>query len=189
MIPQHYLDFAIGDEERSRASGGLSAPVIAGAALKVLHGAFSKIPGRYALALPGHERQPFAILRIFTSEREHLDSLVEAVESHTIMRDYLRLGYPRKVPVGFAGGWTEFRRYRIPARRSGRNPDDNLRERRMRHAAEARLPYFIMQSRSNGQQFGLYVEICSGAPAITESQPDSYGFSVASRPFALPNLP
>jgi hypothetical protein len=63
-----------------------------------------------------------------------------------------------------------------------------LRERRMRRADEGRFPFFIMQSRGTGQQFGLYVEI-RPAGATGDCAPDSYGLSVATRPFALPDLP
>lgn len=197
MTPRHYFDFTIGpeppaeDDERrpGRAAATLPAPVLAGAALKVLHGAFRDAPGRYALALPRHARRPFAVLRVFAGERDHLHALAEAVEAHPVIRDYTRLGYPRPVPADFPGTWTEFRRYRIPARRSGRKPGDDLRERRMARATEARLPYFILQSRSNGQQFGLYVDIRAGAPQTGEAEPDSYGLAVATRPFALPDLP
>lgn len=195
MNPCHYLDFTIAEPAPddgagpSRAAASLPAPVLAGAALKVLHGAFRNAPRRYALALPRHGRQPFVVLRVFAGERDHLHALVETVEAHPVIRDYTRLGYPRRVPEDFAGTWTEFRRYRIPARRSGRKPGDDLRERRMTQAAEARLPYFILQSRSNGQQFGLYVEVRAGAPNAGESEPDSYGLAVSTRPFALPDLP
>jgi hypothetical protein len=196
MNPCHYLDFTIGPEppegdDRSpgQAAAELPTPVVAGAALKVLHGVFRDTPGRYALALPRHGRQPFAVLRVFAGERDHLDALVAAVESHPVIRDYVRLGYPRRVPPDFAGTWTEFRRFRIPARRSGRKPGDDLRQRRMAQAAEARLLYFILHSRSTGQQFGLYVDIRAGGPNAGEAEPDSYGLAVATRPFALPDLP
>lgn len=195
MNPRHYVDFIVADIEggeqavKAPRAALLPTPVLAGAALKVLHRAFREEPGHYALALPGHARQPFAVLRVFAEGRDQLDKLVDVVEPQPIMRDYLRLGYPRKVPVDFSGTWTEYRRYRIPARRSGRKPNDNLRERRMAWAADHRLPFFIMQSRSTGQQFGLYVSIQTDAQASPEVHPDSYGLSVASRPFALPDLP
>lgn len=201
MNPRHYLDFAIagpdgnGEEAREPGGGaGLPAPVVAGAALKVLHGAFKPRPGRFALALPRFGERPFAALRVFTGSRDDLDELVAAVEGHPVIRDYLRLGYPRRVPADDPGSWTEFRRYRIPARRSCRKPGDDLRERRMARAEDGRFPYFILHSESTGQQFGLYVEILSlpappGGESGADCQPDSYGLSVASRPFALPDLP
>lgn len=193
MNPRHYLDFIIepkvddGDRTQRRAAG-VPAAVVAGAALRVLHGAFKERPGRYALALPRFADQPFSKLRVFAGERDDLDELVQAVESHPVIRDYIQLGYPRKVPVDYDGTWTEFRRYRIPARRSCRKPDDDLRERRMQRAQTERLPFFIMHSQSTGQQFGLYVEIRPAARPSSDGIPDSYGLSVTTRPFALPDL-
>jgi len=201
MIPLHYVDFQIappGREpdapparqyERVQGPGtSLPAPVVAGAALKVLHGVFGRQPGRYALALPKHQTAPFAALRVFAESRDDLDELVQAVEGHPVIRDYTRLGYPRKVAKDWDGPWVEFRRYRIPSRKAGRKPGDTLRERRMAYVEENRLPYFILQSRSNGQQFGLYLQALATGPS-PEAQPDSYGLSVSSRPFALPDLP
>lgn len=193
MKPLHYVDFSqtVSETESSRARGSgmqLPAPVVAGAMLKALHGVFGQQPGCYALSLPRHQTSLFSALRVFATEREDLDRLVEAVESHPIIRDYARIGYPRRVPADYDGAWVEFRRYRIPSRKSGRKPDDSLRERRMAQAEDRRLPYFILQSRSTGQQFGLYLEVCP-ALAPLDCQPDSYGLSVTSRPFALPDLP
>lgn len=182
MTPRCYMDFNL-------AGNGLPAPLLAGAALKALHGGFCAQPGRYALALPRYPDAPFAALRVFAAERGHLDELVQAVENHPAIRDYVLLGYSRLVPEGFSGGWSEFRRYRIPARRAGRKPGDDLRERRMRQADAAKLPFFILQSRGNGQQFGLYLDIRSPAEPAQDCRPDGYGLSVASRPFALPDLP
>lgn len=201
MIPQHYVDFQIAPPEpdadtkparkyeRVQGTGtSLPAPVIAGAALKVLHGVFGQQPGRYALALPKHQTAPFAALRVFAESRDDLDELVQAVEGHPIIRDYTQLGYPRKVAKGWEGPWVEFRRYRIPSRKAGRKPADTLRERRMAFAEDNRLPYFILHSRSNGQHFGLYLQTLP-ASASPAAQPDSYGLSVYTRPFALPDLP
>jgi hypothetical protein len=193
MNPRHYVDFAIADpgdpSPRIQGAGaGLPAPLVAGAVLKVLHGAFGARPGRFALALPHYRTAAFAALRVFAGGRDDLDALVETVEGHPAIRDYSRIGYPRTVPAHYDGDWIEFRRYRIPSRKACRKPDDTLRERRMRRADEGRFPFFIMQSRGTGQQFGLYVEI-RPAGATGDCAPDSYGLSVATRPFALPDLP
>lgn len=186
MIPRHYLDFTLSGADKG---AGLPPPIIAGAALKVLHGAFKQQPGRYALALP----TGFTALRLFADEREHLDELAEAVEQHPVIRDYTWQGRIRKVPEAFDGAWREYRRYRIPARKSCRKPNDDLRERRMQRADEGRFPYFILNSQSTGQQFGLRVEIIphlqKSDAQTNDAQPDSYGLSVSSRPFALPDLP
>jgi hypothetical protein len=190
MIPRHYVDLNL----QSGASGaGLPPPVVAGAALRVLHGAFKRYPSRYALALPGFETAPFAKLRVFASERDDLDALHEAVSNHPVFQSHVQPGYPRKVAPAYDGPWLRYARYRIPARKAGRHPQDGLRQRRIAQADERRLPYFILDSQSTGQQFGLYLAIDSApAPAdwqARELQPDSYGLSVAERAFALPDLP
>jgi hypothetical protein len=190
MIPLHYVDLT------SRTSGkgaGLPPPIVAGATLRVLHGVFKQTPGRYALALPGFSTAPFAKLRVFAGERDDLDSLAEAVSAHHLFKDHMQLGYPRKIAESYDGPWQRYSRYRIPSRKSGRHIDDGLRQRRLDQADERRLPYFILSSQSTGQQFGLYVSIDAVEPPIDwqicDIQPDSYGLSVASRAFALPDLP
>ncbi len=190
MKPVVYVDLEVlaGD------SGGESmpAPILAGAALDVLHGAFRQWPGRYALALPGvapnQANAPGRILRVFAGSRDDLDALVDAVGGHPVFRDYTRIGYPRPVPSAFSGPWAEYRRYRIPSQKSLRKPGDTLRERRIRSAREHGLPYFQTRSRSNGQSFMLYVQALDAATGDAECRPDSYGLSVSSRPFAVPRL-
>ena len=189
MKPLIYVDLEIlaGDPDGE----AMSAPVLAGAALEVLHGAFRRQPGRYALALPGVLMEEARIqhwtLRVFAGSRDDLDALVAAVADHAVVRDYARLGYPRLVPEAFSGPWIEYRRYRIPAQRSLRKPADTLRERRMQAAHEQKLPFFQTRSRSNEQSFRVFVQALAGASGA-ECQPDSYGLSVSSRPFAVPRL-
>ncbi len=190
MNPLCYVDLTV---QTGGKGTGLPAPVLAGAALRVLHGAFKQYPGHYALALPGFETAPFAKLRIFATNRDDLDTLVEAISGHNLMKDYVQLGYPRKVSQDFDGAWLQYSRYRIPSRKSGRHVEDGLRQRRMDQADQRRLPYFILSSQSTGQQFGLYVAINPVAAPIEwrsgDVLPDSYGLSVSSRAFALPDLP
>ena len=190
MKPVVYVDLEVlaGDHD----SESLSAPVLAGAALKVLHGGFRQQPGRYALALPdvapNRAHPPGRTLRVFAGSRDDLDALVAAIGGHPIIRDYTRIGYPRPVPGGFSGPWIEYRRYRIPAQKSLRKPDDTLRERRMEAARQQGLPFFQTRSQSNGQSFMLYVQALDAATGSPECLPDSYGLSVSSRPFAVPRL-
>ncbi len=190
MKPVVYVDLEVlagGHDGES-----MPAPILAGAALEVLHGAFRQWPGRYALALPDvspdKANAPGRILRVFAGSRDDLDALVAAIGGHPIIRDYARIGYPRPVPGEFSGPWIEYRRYRIPAQKSLRKPGDTLRERRMRAARERGLPFFQTRSRSNGQSFMLYVEALDVATGDVECQPDSYGLSVSSRPFAIPRI-
>ncbi|MBK8896348.1 MAG: type I-F CRISPR-associated endoribonuclease Cas6/Csy4 [Candidatus Competibacteraceae bacterium] len=190
MKPLIYVDLEIlaGDPDGE----AMSAPVLAGAALEVLHGAFRRQPGRYALALPGVLMEEARIqnwtLRVVAGSRDDLDALVAAVADHAVVRDYARLGYPRLVPEAFSGPWIEYRRYRIPAQRSLRKPADTLRERRMEAAHEQKLPFFQTRSRSNEQFFRLFVQALEGTSGGAACQPDSYGLSVSSRPFAVPRL-
>lgn len=190
MQPVVYVDLEVlaGD------GGGESmpAPILAGAALDVLHGAFRQQPGRYVLALPDvapdRACAPGRILRVFAGSRDDLDALVAAVGGHPIIRDYTRIGYPHPVPAAFSGPWIEYRRYRIPSQKSLRKPGDTLRERRMQSASERGLPFFQMRSRSNGQSFMLYVQVLDAAIGNAECRPDCYGLSVSSRSFAVPRL-
>lgn len=190
MRPLVYVDLEMleGDSDED----AMSAPVLAGAALEVLHGAFRRQPGRYALALPGVSPSDAKMrnwtLRVFAGSRDDLDALVAAVRDHAVIRDYARLGYPSVVPETFSGPWIEYRRYRIPAQRSLRKPADTLRERRMQAAREQKLPFFQTRSRSNEQSFRVFVQALSGVSGGAECQPDSYGLSVSSRPFAVPRL-
>lgn len=190
MIPRHYVDFNLQNGGRG---AGLPPPVLAGAALRVLHGVFKQQPGRYALALPGFAEAPFAKLRVFAGERDDLDLLQEAISGHHVFQEQVQLGYPRKVAQTYEGPWLRYARYRIPSRKAGRHPEDSLRQRRMAQADERRLPYFILNSQSTGQQFGLYIAIESAESHADwqnrDIAPDSYGLSVASRAFALPDLP
>ena len=191
MKPAIYFDLNVlaGDD----GGESIPAPILAGAALDVLHGAFRQNPGRYALALPnvlpGKTNAPRRILRVFAGNRDDLDTLVAMIIGHPVIRDYTRIGYPRPVPTDFQGPWIEYRRYRIPAQKSLRKPDDTLRERRLQAAKEQGLPYFYARSRSTHQQFVLYVQAVASQTGSTECQPDSYGLSVSSRPFSIPQMP
>lgn len=164
-----------------------ASPLAAAAVLRVLHGAFRQQPGQYALALPDYPRV-LPRLRIFAEARDALDALVVATEGHRAIAEHARFTYPRNVPDDFAGPWTSFRRYRIPARKAERKPDGSLRLRRIQTADDARLPYFPLRSDSNGHTWRLYVE-ARPADAGGEASPDAYGLATATRPFGLPDLP
>lgn len=182
MKPQTYVDAAVRDHAKGE---GLTIPVMT-RLMGILHGVFRLQPGRFAVALPeartGPRPHPGAFIRVFASGREELDLLEAAIRDHALARDYVLIGYPRSVPVGFSGPWREFRRYRISNRGSRL---EKCREYRLRQAAE--LPFFRSVSKSTGHGFGLYVAPMDGVP-VEDCQPDSYGLSVADRPFALPLL-
>lgn len=186
MRPAHYVNIDVPGNEKG---GGLPRPVVAGAILRVLHGAFRRHPGKFALALPGKDNSLFTCIRVFSQTRGELDLLVDAIVDNPSIRDYGRIGYPRAVPEKFDGPWKRYSRFRIPTRKADRDPDHALRIRRIAQADENKLPFFILSSVSSGQRFGLYVEIGSAADHQGECIPDSYGLSVATRSFAVPDLP
>lgn len=188
MIPRHFFDIDI----RGGDQVGIPFPLACGIVVQVLHGAFRSLPSRYALAFP--RPHFFAAVRVFASERAELDALVEAIRHHPKVRDYTRLGYPQSVPAGFRGKWVEYRRYRIPTRKSDREPGTPLRAKRIADADKRRLPYLMLSSRSTGSQFGLYVEPIvyndAGAERLErDCRPDGYGLSGRDKAFALPMLP
>ncbi len=186
MQPQHYVDITVVGNGKGV---GLPLPIVAGAILRVLHGAFRRHPGKFALALPVKDKSHFACLRVFAQSRDDLDLLVAAVEINPVIRDYGRIGYPHGIPEGYDGQWKQYSRFRIPTRKADRDPDDALRSRRIAYADENGLPFFIVSSDSTKQRFGIYIKVDLANANQAECMPDSYGLSVCTRQFAVPDLP
>lgn len=182
MKPLVYFDAEVRGGAKDE---GLAMPVME-RLMAILHGVFRQQPGKFAIALPGARtgrgRHPGNVIRVFAETRDDLDLLVTSIHDHHVIRDYVTLGDPRKVPPDFSGPWREYRRYRITNRGSRL---DKCREYRLQQASE--LPYFRSLSKSTGHGFGVYVAPMEGEPA-DDCQPDSYGLSVSTRPFALPML-
>ncbi|CAK0764563.1 conserved hypothetical protein [Gammaproteobacteria bacterium] len=182
MKPLIYCDLEVRADTKNE---GFALPIME-RTLGVLHGVFRQSPDCYAIALPqaqsGERRHPGAVIRVFAETREDLDRLVTTIQDFPVVRDYLMIGYPRSVPVGFNGPWREYRRYRITNRGSRL---EKCREFRLQEASK--LPYLRVVSRSTGHGFGLYVASVEGSQ-VDDCKPDSYGLSVATRPFALPWL-
>jgi CRISPR-associated endoribonuclease Cas6/Csy4 subtype I-F len=171
---------------------GVVLPVVGSRLMSVLHAVFKDHPGSYAIALPGwgaderRQGDPWRVLRVFARTTEHMDHLAESIESHHVIRDYAPMGYPRRTPKEWDGPWMQYRRYRVPSRKSG---VDDLSVRRLTDSFERQLPYFSLFSKSTRQRFILAVE-----PRVTDfpegvtGKPDSYGLSVASSPVCLPHI-
>lgn len=187
-----YIDIEFAD-----FSGELSGSIIANQVMPVLHGAFKKLGGVYALALPncipGKKMGIGDKLRVFSVQAHDLRELTLAIKDHYVIRDYCSISAPKPVPNDFCGPWIEYRRYRLSNKNAERKQDfqtEPLRNRRMRCAEEQRLPYFVLRSASTNRGFSLVVEPLS-ATGGNQSQiaPDSYGLSVSSRPFYVPQIP
>ncbi|HLA36318.1 MAG TPA: type I-F CRISPR-associated endoribonuclease Cas6/Csy4 [Rhodocyclaceae bacterium] len=186
MSPYAYFDIEVRRSERSGGAQATALP-IATKLFYVLHGVFRLHPGRFALAFPkmrmGESRYPGDTLRVFADTRDDLDVVVDALKDNRALSELLRLGYAEKVPEDYAGRWMEYRRYRVPGTGSRL---DKCRSYRLE--ASEKLPYFRTASKSTGQSFVVFVECRDGA-ASRDCEPDGYGLSVATRPFAVPMLP
>lgn len=194
MQPRFFIDLAL------RSSTRLPLPAAASQALKVLHDGFQQQPGHYALALPDAPERALRRLRVFAGSPSELESL--AFRARNLPA---RISDVIAVPKAYDGPWVRYHRFRISTRtsdvsgpwlkagqptdeRAFNKPEGMLRERRMRQALAARLPYFEVQSASTQQQFQLIVEPIAAEGPITETpEPDSFGLSVTTRPFALPS--
>lgn len=175
-------------------------PAAASKALKVLHDGFQQRPGHDALALPNAPERALSRLRVFAGSALELESL--AFRARHLPA---RISDVIEVPEHDDGPWTRDHRFRISSRKSdvsgpwltqGQPTDERAvnkpkglpRERRMRQALAARLPYFELQSASTRQAFRLIVEpIAAEGPITADPEPDGFGLSVTTRPFALPS--
>jgi len=165
---------------------GMASPALRSGLMTHLHPFFKRNPETFALAVPLDTRK----LRVFASTREQLDSLAEYLVRINWIRDYVRLNYPRVVPLDFAGTWTTYRRYRIPTLKTDRKQGDEhgrLRQRRLNTVAGSKMDYFKLRSSSNLQVFTLVVERRPGTPSV-ECKPNGYGLSSGEDLFALPDV-
>jgi hypothetical protein len=183
MLPNHFLDI----EVRGAASHGPAAmaalPVLS-RLLAALHKLFDSYPGRFAVALPrmrtGRVRHPGNLMRVFAEHRADLDIICTALAANDRILGYVRVGIIQDAPAEPHLGWIEYRRYRIPGRTSRL---DKCREYRL--TASDELPYLRIGSASNGQAFSVHIAAIPGTRP-QKCEPNGYGLSTATRPFALP---
>jgi len=162
-----------------------SLPVL-GRLFSALHRMLRQEPGRFALAFPrlrtGQNRHPGNIVRIFSETSDRLVDVMVQLANNERLQGYVRYSPVRLVPENFEGPWIEYRRYRIPGNRSRL---DRCRDYRLQQAQE--FPFIRTASKSNRQAFSLH--ICAISSMRSEfCTPDSYGLSLATRPFALPDI-
>lgn len=184
MQPRWYCDIEV-------RSAPLPRPTAASNMVRVMHGAFRKAPGRYALAMPAHNRLPHSVLRVFAASRDELDTLIENIRDAKTLAEQGVIQYPRAVPEDYAGTWSVYERFRIPSRRAERIPGQSVRLKRIQEAGAQELPFFQMKSDSNGGRFRLYWKpqpYTAERPNDHDSQPDSWGLSTSTNPVPLPDL-
>lgn len=185
MTPKEYFDIEVRGASSS-GKGRIPALPVVTRLVFILHGIFRKYPDRFALAFPrmqtGELRHPGHVVRLFAGSRDDLDIVHNALEENDRIAGYVRTNYQKKVPDNFNGPWKEFRRYRIPG-----NSSRLLQCRDYRLKASENLPFLRLMSKGNRNVFSFHIEQREGERPET-CQPDSYGFSVPSRAFALPAL-
>jgi len=184
MLPNWFCDIEVNPTPLPR-------PMAASAVARVLHGAFRKHPGRYALAMPGKKKHPLSVLRVFASTRDELDTLIGNIRDAKALTEQAVIHYPRSVPEGYSGTWSLYQRFRIPARRSERIPGRSVRLKRVQEANANELSFFQMKSESNGGRFRLYWEVrpfLEPEPLKADMHPDSWGLSTTTSPVPLPDI-
>lgn len=179
----HYFDI-------NAVAGDVATTPILARLFGITHAIRQRQTATFAVALPGMHMgrvpHPGNQLRLFAAAQSELDAAAEALEANPFVRDYARLSRVRRVPKDFAGGWVEYQRYRIPGRGSRLTES---RARRLRDGNE--LPFLHSRSQSTAQAFSIRVRRIEHAVAPQlESipQPDAYGLSLPTRPFAVPLL-
>ncbi|MHB9042581.1 type I-F CRISPR-associated endoribonuclease Cas6/Csy4 [Acidithiobacillus sp.] len=188
MIPSAYCNL----EVRGTATHGHGTMIVPALAnlMTVLHGFFVDHPGSYALDFPelkaGKANKTALlgrVIRVFSDSREHCDALLETVEQHAVLSQYIMTGRVRTV-VEHSGQWVSMHRARIAPRSQPSNRHRDL-EAQQNHQP----PFLLMRSHSTQQHFSLMLErrayLERGADAGVSN---SYGLSGA-RPVYLPDLP
>lgn len=167
MKPETYVDFEAIPMDEAPAYEML------GKAVKVLHGVFAGQANKYAIAFPnarmGKGRTTGVVVRVFASSLVDLYALMELVSENRMMRDYMRMTIPRKVPDNFSGQWEAWVRVRVQ-KKEGVNRDKTLR------IAQS-TPFFEMASTGNGGVFPLRIKRVHGTRQTTECTPNSYGLA------------
>lgn len=176
-----------------KGHGTMIVPVLT-QLMHVLHGIFSRYPNfHYAIDLPemknGTANKPAFIghmMRVFSSSRDGLDHLLDEIEQHEKLNDYLVIGRVRKVPENFNGKWVSLHRSRIAPRTQ---PENRFRELALQKSRQT--PYFQVKSKSTQQSFSLLIDrrVYGSGTVPSEGKLNSYGLSHSKMPFYLPDIP
>ncbi len=197
MKPLVYSDIGI-INGATVGKGGISTLPVATRLFSVLHGIFRGHPGRFALGFPmmreREYRHPGHIFRVFMESEEDWRIVYGELDRHERIGSRIHLFKdPFPVPENFSGPWIEYRRFRIPSRKSTQFKDketgirleksSNVRENRL--DLSEKWPFFMIRSQSTGHCFSLHIEKKEGIP-IGMCLPDGFGLSTGSKPFSLP---
>jgi len=195
MNPTFYSDIRI-KSGATIGEGGISTLPVATRLFSALHGIFYRYPGKFALAFPlmkeKEHRHPGHIFRVFFASEEDWSIVFGELDKNEQIGSRIFMSKnPVRVPENFDGPWIEYRRFRVPGRKSTRirgnaSPDIKspvVREKRLELAEN--LPFFVTKSRSTGQVFSLHImKILSSRK--DPGSPDGFGLSTHANSFSLP---
>ncbi len=188
MTPSAYCNLEIRGVVK-QGHGTMIVPILA-ELMVVLHGVFSQHLDTYALDFPemkaGNADKPALlgrIVRVFSDSRENCDHILEIIEKHSVLNQYLMTGRIRTL-AQHNGSWVSLHRARIAPRSQPAN-----RHRDLAGQESHQSPYLLMRSQSTQQHFSLMLErrIHREREGVTGT-PNSYGLSGVN-PVYLPDLP
>lgn len=186
MIPSVYCNLEVRGTEHGH--GAMIAPVLS-ELMPVLHNFFIDHQGSCALDFPGLKAGKAnktallgRVVRVFSNSSEHCNNLMEVVEQHAVLSQYIITGRVRAV-TQHSGQWVSMHRARIAPRSQ---PNNRHRDLQAQHNHQP--PFLLMNSRSTGQNFSLMLERRSYRERGEDANTNSYGLS-GEQPVYLPDLP
>ncbi len=199
MKPRIYSDIRIRDGA-TVGEGGIPTLPVATFLFSVLHGVFRNNPGRFALGFPlmreGERRHPGHVFRVFAESEEDWKIVYEELDKHERIGSRIHLfREPLLIPENYSGPWIEYRRFRIPTRKSTQfrgehkeripRSSQGIDLRQKRIDASAEWPFFRLRSKTTGTIFSLHITKRNGERTDI-CCPDGYGLSGTTHSFSLP---
>ena len=189
MFPSVYCNIEVRGTV-TQGHGAMIAPVLS-TLMSVLHSYFVNHPQEFALDLPlmkpGKSHNPAIlghVVRIFSQSLASCDDLLEVIDSHVSLSQYIMTGRLRSLSK-YDGQWASLHRVRIAPRSQPNNRHADLQSQESRQS-----PYLAIYSRSTGQNFSLLLERRKypAGHSVTQGILNSYGLS-GVQPVYLPDLP
>lgn len=174
----HYIDIVPRSEDK------LSRMDECARMVKRLHGVF-KISDNYTFATAFPSTRSYYLfqkVRVFSSQNG-----ISFLKNNILIDDCGELQDIKEVPKTHS--WIMYSKYRIPSRKSmKKNHCKSMRAERLEFA-DNNCFHFNISSETNKTTFKLFVyKTHADDEGQQECRPDSYGLSVATRPFAVPAL-
>lgn len=151
----------------------------------ILHGVFTEMSGKYAIALPSSRHGSFRsmgdVIRVFAEQETDLYALYSALKGHLFVKNHVNVGLPQDVPADFKGKWYVWYRGRVK-KSLNRNRDASVQQ-------AMQNPFCTIYSKSNGNAYQIRYYREEGDRQIESFIPTSYGLATKESKFSLPDLP